>query len=445
MSRFGTTKTVRHSAAKRIPARRGATYVIVLMTTMIVAAIGMGGLLVVRAQTRVVDSYTRTAMARQNALSAIELGRQEIASNPNWRTAHKNDPGGTWFDAQPIGGGTYTLKVVNPQGSLDRAPNDPVVLTGIGTAHGGHEQQIVEVTLVPEITPKTCLQTAETSGSTISLGTSTIWAMNAALAANASGTAVTSGGGGAKVYARIEAVGTVTGNTFYNGATSGVPPRTLPDPATAFDYYLAHGTPISVTSLPISGGGRAFTGQLLTPTNNPYGPTNPEGIYVLDCLNQVVTFSQNRIVGTVVLLNPSAGGTTLYKTQNYHVPAVPNYPSLMVRGDFQVQLTTSDLLESTLKVNFNPVNNPYPWGGGTTDTDTTDVYPNRIEGLVYVSGNMWTQTNAAVGMLIVGGAITHQNGSLNLTYNPVYYHNPPHGFYTLKMVSSPGSWLWKSL
>lgn len=419
--------------------RRGSSYVIVLGTTLIVATLSLGGLLAVRAQTRNVDSYHRSAAARQYALAAIELGLQAIASDANWRANNNDVPGGFWYQNRPIGDGNYTLQVTNPNGELNNSPDDAVVLRGIGTVHNGAERQMLEVTLLAQSVPLTCLQVAEVAGSTIGFGTTTINAINQIIASNATGIATSTGGSGANVYAQVEAVGTVGGNTFYQTVTSDATPRTLPDPATVFDYYLAHGTYIDFNSLPASGTGRTITQRLISPASNPFGPTNAQGIYIINCGGQSITFAQNRIVGTIVLLEPMGGTSSYYQNQNLHVPAVENYPALLVRGDFSCRMNTSLLTEGS-GLNFNPPGTPYPWPSGSTDSDTTDSYPNEIRGLIYVSGNFQTQTAATLGQVVVGGVITHMNGSYTLNYNPLYYSNPPPGFSLIRMLPAPGSW-----
>ena len=398
---------------------------------MIVASLGMGGLLVVRAQTRNIDSYARTAAAREYALSAIELGLQEIASNLYWRAIHKNDVGGIWYNDKTIGVGTYSLKVVNPSGPLDNSPFDPVVLTATGKVNNGIELQQVEVTLVPQTTPFTCLQTAETASLTLGLGTTTFQAFNQIIATNAS---MTTQGSGPKVWAHVQAVGTIPANTFYQEKTQLSPARTMPDPATVFDYYVSKGTAISYSSIPAG----VMTSVLLSPMSNPYGATNPQGIYVIDCAGSNIFIQKCRIVGTLVLLNTPAAATSTLSTQNYLAPAVPNYPALMVKGGFNFQPASTSFTEP---VNFNPPGTPYPYPSGVTNNTATDIYPNRIDGLIYVNGNLITQGVCTVGQVIVDGTISHQNGTVTLTTNPLYFNNPPPGFCSIKMVPSSGSWM----
>lgn len=408
--------------------------------TLIVATLGMGGLLAVRAQTRNIDSATRSAAARQHALSAIELGIQEIASNANWRTAHKNDTNGIWYNNKPLGNGTYTLKVVNPLGALDRSATDPVTLTATGKANNGIEQQLVQVTLVPQITPLSSVQTAMTVNGFINFDNATVGATNAIVASNSFIWAT------APVYARLEAVNWIfSSQTYGPAAVSGADSRTLPDPTTAFDYYIAKGTAIDINSLPLSGT-RQLVNKVLSPATNPYGTgqTNADGIYVINCGGQSITISRFRMVGTLVLINPGSG-SSLQNQVNF-APVTENFPCLMIQGDFDFRPNSSDLTESA-GVNFNPSGtsppetaSPFPWTGGSYNNTTADSYPNEITGLVYVSGDLITSGSPKFGQIIVNGAAA-PDGNLKLSYDPVYYNSPPPGFYTLKMVPAPGTWL----
>ncbi len=420
--------SIHRTAARYRSIRRGSAYVMVLGTTLIVAAIGTGGLLVVRAQTRNIDSYTRTAAAREYALSAIELGIQEIASNSKWRTTHKNDVDGVWYNAKSIGSGTYSLKVVNPNGALDRDPVDPVNFTATGTVNNGIERQMVQVTVVPQIIPLTCLQTAMTAGGVITFGASKIQAMNNTVASNS---VITASG---PIYARLEAVGTVTSSQNYDGApTSLATARTMPDPATVFDWYKANGTVIDINAIPL----RTISNVLISPAVNPYGAlTNAQGIYVIDCQGQSLTIKASRIVGTLVVLNPLSGASETQTQLNWE-PAVANFPCLLVQGDFNFKTNSTALSESS--VNFNPPSTPYPYFGGTSNATAKDSYPTSINGLVYMSGNGSSNSSVIIDMIMTGGSYS-SSSSLTMNNNPVYYSNPPPGFYTPKMIPSPGTW-----
>ncbi|MDB5340273.1 MAG: hypothetical protein JWN70_5892 [Planctomycetaceae bacterium] len=415
--------------------RRGVTYIIVLGATLIVACLGMGGLLAVRAQTRNVDSHSRIAAARMYALSAVELGIQEVASNANWRTTHKNDVNGIVYANKPIGNGTYTLKMVNPNGALDRFPTDSVVLTGTGSVSNGIESQMVEATLVAQAKPFTCLQTSLTTNGLINFGTSTVEARNSTICSNAAITSILATG---PVYAKLEGVGLVTSLQNYDGVpASGVVARTMPNPATVFSYFVANGTAISVSAIPAAGPNREITKLVLSPAINPFGTgvTNPQGIYVIDCGGQVIKIKKCRVVGTLVLINPGAG-SSIENEVNFEA-AVSNFPSLMVQGNLIFKPAPGLLDEKD--GNFNPIGTPFPWSSGSADSDVSDVYVNQVGGLIYISGNCSITAATTMGMLMVGGTFDSSN-SLTLTYSSTFFSNPPPGFYDLKMVPSPGTW-----
>ena len=176
---------------------------------------------------------------------------------------------------------------------------------------------MLEVTLLAESTPLTCLQAAEIAGSTISFGTANVAAVNQLIASNASGNAISSSG---SIYACVAAVGAVTGSTYFQGSTSGVIPRTMPDPATVFDDYVANGTQIDINAIPLQSGVRVIKQRLISPAQNPFGATNAQGIYVIDCGGQPIELSQNRIVGTLVLLDPMGGTATSYRDETITFP-----------------------------------------------------------------------------------------------------------------------------
>lgn len=105
----------------------------------------------------------------------------------------------------------------------------------------------------------------------------------------------------------------------------------------------------------------------------------------------------------------------------------PDYPVLIVDGDLELSLKSSEkgLLESEWATNFNPPGTPY---GGVTDFDLLDAYPNRILGLVHVTGNLIMTASAGVGgVVICGGAVTC-NTDASVIYDPDIYANPPQGY-----------------
>ncbi len=401
---------------------RGTVYIAILGLSILVAVIGLGGIALSRAQARARDLQADIDEARGYAMDAVELARTLINADPNWRTDYAN---GNWFTNQSWGNGSFTLNVTDPAGALNNADTDPVTITGTGMK--GQAAQRIQVTLVPVLTPYSCMYAAACVGGLMSLNNTTVIGAGALISSN---TSITTGN--AAVYPSAESAGAILGSTFYANTTSLASPRTLP-PSTVFDYYNANGTTIAYSSLP-SGG--TIQNCLLSPTSNPYGATNAKGIYVVNCNFQNVKINNCRIVGTLVLLN--ASNVTIQGKINWE-PAVANLPCLLIQGSANIQTDTTVLTEGGSIPNLNPASTPYPYPSGASNTTTNDTYPSIIDGLVYVSGNFTSQSNPSIDNLIVTGTWT-ASGTITFNPQPILLSNPPPGFRTVNMAVSPGTW-----
>ena len=413
--------------------RRGATYIAVLGTTLIVMTLGLAGLITTRSQERASGYLSDSVDARLYAMTGIDFARLQIAQASSWRTTYSN---GAWATNQAIGTGTLSVSVVNPNGALNHSLFDPVTVTATGVKNAA--THISQVTLVAQPVPFTCLNAATTVNSSIALGSTTVIGFNETLASNASITTLLG-----TVYPNVEAVGSVGGLTYNGSVTTGVTARTMPD-STVFNYYTTSGTAISISTL---GSPAKLQNVVLSPASNPYGvQADPQGIYVIDCQGQSITISRCRIVGTLVLLN--AGSSSSVQGNVNFASAVANYPCMLVQGSMTIQFDSTTQLQENQSpaTNFNPAGanppataTPFPWGSSNYNSTTSDSYASIMAGLVYVSGNLTTANAPAINVLVVGGTLT-TSGQISLSYDPSYYSNPPPGFCTIPMVVSPGSW-----
>ena len=398
--------------------RRGSIYIVVVGVAMIVSVLALGAILVRRIERRTSQGTADVAEARTYALAAIEIGRLRIKNDSDWRNTYSN---GVWEADVPIGSGTYTLEGIDPDdGVLNNGADHPLVL--IGTGEKGLARQKMQVRLVAEVRALDCLSAAIHAGGNFTVN---------------SGTTISATGGPVSTNSELANSGTVDGDVEANsvsgsGTITGTttvpaPAKEMPD-SSVFDFYTdpANGTYIDVTSIPLSSGFRYLETQVLSPNSNPYGTqdTNPQGIYVIDCMGEKLAIQNCRIVGTLVLLN--AGGVSEVYTVNWE-PAVANYPALLVQGDVDFYINSGNILEEgpPLSFNFNPPGTPYL---DVDDEDTDDTYPVVIKGLVYVSGAVETwQSPAFDGVVVVGNTMT-ANTSLNLTYRSTFLNDPPPGF-----------------
>lgn len=180
---------------------------------------------------------------------------------------------------------------------------------------------------------------------------------------------------------------------------------------------------------------------VLSPASNPHGvPDSLNGIYIINCMGQKLSIQRVRIVGTLVVINPGAN-SGITGPVNW-TAAIPNYPALLVSGDFGVSFDGQTLDETEPgkpKVTFNPVGTPDD--DGVEDSDFSDSYLPVIKGLVYISGNVLTNGAPTIdGAFVIGGTLTANADQIN-NYQSTFLDNPPPGFTApVRMVITQGSW-----
>jgi hypothetical protein len=384
--------------------------VMVLGGALLLTVIGMSALTLARVESRNIAGQNEAREASLLALSGIEYGLNNLDFyDNNWRTFTH----GEVIHTQNLGNGTMSWMMVDPDGNLNDDDTDSFRLYGIGQV--GTTTRVYSVLMDNDGTGLTCLEAAVFSNRDLSPWNGTEVTSNGVVSTNGSVDATRMG---VVFNANVEAVGTITGNITGTTAT-GVAQRVLPD-ATVFDYYRTNGTWIKYDAL--SSG--AMANIVLSPSNNPFGSPNRQGIYVIDCEGQNVSISRCRIVGTVLLHNAGSGSVIL-NAVNW-APSVPNYPALMVQGGVQLRISGGTLDESGA-TNFNPTGTPYE---GSADSDTVDTYPSIIQGLVYASGRVLTDVGG--GDSHIEGAVVANfvslNDDLHVTYNPIFLNIPPPGF-----------------
>ncbi len=408
--------------------RAGYLYVAVLMTSLVVSAMGLTALSIAALRLRSATAANDWNVAAAMAQSAVEDALLQLAANNNWRTSQSN---GVEVTSVTLGSGSYTWKLVDEDGNLNDDLSDSVRIVGIGRA--GEAVVAESVRLLPAGDPLSSLETALTTASNITLGGGTQLTTDRLVS---SGGTITATAFLSQLIGDAEAVGTISGNVTGEQA-AGEQARVLPG-SSVFDYYKDNGTWISATALPDVSGVRTLQNVLLSPSSHPYSSTgNAEGIYVLDCAGARVAIKNCRIYGTLVVLNPGAN-SALEGSVRWDA-AVGNYPVLLVQGDMILKTNLADLSEVTLAVNFNPSGTPFL---GVNDNDLLDAYSSEINGLVYVSGTF----NAASDLLesqLRGVTLCTAfiaNSSCRFNYRELLFDYPAPGFASGNpMQVSPGS------
>ncbi len=410
----------------RRDARSGFLYVAVMVTTTLVAIIGLAAASVAHREMRIVSQTTDLLEAQALARSAVEQALLKIENDANWRTTYIHGVEAPSL-GEDVGTGTIAFKLLDSDGNLADDESDSVEVVGIGRV--GDTVAAESVRLYPTGAGLTCLGASFTCNGNITLQYGADITTSQCVASNGN---IDASSSGSSIVGSVEAAGTVLG-AISGVITSGATPKQLPGSDT-FEYYRDNGTWIDFASL--SSG--KIENVVLSPSNNPFGTqTNAEGIYVIDCGGQNVVIRNCRILGTLLLLNP---GSTSYVGYSVRWDAVvPNYPALLVDGNFYIVHGKSDLSESSQGVNFNPVGTPY---GGSEDSDTTDTYPSGIRGLVFINGEFG---NTLSGGNPIDGVLISQTSKIQsaceLTYRSTFNDYPPPGFASGNpMRISPGSW-----
>ncbi len=136
-------------------------------------------------------------------------------------------------------------------------------------------------------------------------------------------------------------------------------------------------------------------------------------------------------------------GTVRIETAALLHPYRSDYPTLIVDGNLEVLLDSADrtLSEAEWGVNFNPSGTSYK---AAFNVDTSDDYPNEIQGLVHVTGNLLLRRSSRVwGAIICESTATCQQDTA-VIHDPDLYADPPLG-YTDPIATPPmtivsGTW-----
>ncbi|MEN1681097.1 MAG: hypothetical protein AAGJ46_16035 [Planctomycetota bacterium] len=414
--------------------QHGTVYVAVLGISMIVAMMALAGATVGRLELRRSASRSDAIMARILAQEAIEFGFNWMDKNPNWRTELTNGIAHGPFHAS--GGGNFRFVATDPDGDLADDAEEGFVLRGVGRSGDAVACEEVEVAFTGE--PLDCLLSALTVNSAVSMPNGSLFAWKTIYGdgiVSVNGNLAT-GSSYSKVDCDAWATGTITGDIEGFADELQSPARQMPG-ANVFDYYIANGTPIEITAIPESSGKRRIIRRLISPAANPYGPANPNGIYVIDCQGEDLVIHIARIVGTIVLLN-NGDGSEISNAMCWE-PAEAGMPALLVENNIKLNIAANGLIESVDNVNYNPPGTPYE---GETDNDESDLYSPRMWGIIYCGGRL--TVDQYFGFVTKGAVVCEEyelDSIVTHNYDAVHLNNPPPGFRNdgeLRIV--PGSW-----
>ncbi len=399
---------------------KGSVYVLVMSVCLLLTTIGLGALIAVRVDRRTVQLTQDTINARMAAQSALAWGLTYIEQTPNWRSDQSN---GTWLADQSLGQATWSLQVEDDSDSdLSNSDYHPVRMTGIGSK--GQARHQAQLTLIADTGPLEALNYCLHAGGdlTISSGYS-LTVVGAPASTNGQLN------NGESIDGNVNAVTVAAAGTITGTLNSGVDSLNLPDANLINDYITLATEITSVTTM---------DKQILTPDYNPWGTANSEGVYYIDSRSSDFKITNSRICGTLIINVGS--NSLLIEDADCIEPYRSDYPTLIVIGNTEIKITSaSDVLSETNNgTNYNTYSAPYQ---SSWDTDTSDEYPNKIVGLLHITGTLTLQETARIeGVVICAGDVTVAGDNI-LVHDDTFYNCPPEGYQSLYgMIVSPGSY-----
>ena len=188
--------------------------------------------------------------------------------------------------------------------------------------------------------------------------------------------------------------------------------------------YVAVGTEIPYSAIPLSGGDLLIEDRLLSPTENPFGTADPSGIYWIDAQGSDVIISHCRFDATLAIRDAAqieiGGGIT------WNYPTIPDV-ILATDSPIRIQNVEPRLDESARSINFNPPSSPYR--ASLSNTTATDIYPTELRGVIFTTHDFRLDPLVSAATLPIIGAVIGRDirieGSMAIRHLDELLTNPP--------------------
>jgi len=403
---------------KRITNRKetGSVYFLTLASAIVLVALVLG--LSVhnlqfrrssRSQTQIDRAYIYAELGIRHALHFTTV-------EPNWRQALNN---GTWLKNIAVDQATYTVTGIDPvDGDLTNNQDDPVVLTVTATINDVNRT----ISVKTQPAPLEILHYAVVAAEDINI--SDHIRINGDVTSNND---INKSGGDTWIFGNAEAVGTIHETTNISGdIVPGSSPKDFPNAGEVMTYYTSRATVIPYVA--------TIEKVLLSPSSNPFGPTNPDGLYYIDCGINKLTIRDCRIVGTLIIRSTVTDKIYIESAVNWQ-PARPDYPALIVDHNLsRIHIKTDeDLDEDEIEADLSLPGEP-----GYGDDD--DIYPNIIKGLIYCYNDISLESNSNIHGTVIARSAIVVKGEAVCTYDPAILDNPPKCFCNNALIPVHGTW-----
>ncbi|MGB7346808.1 MAG: hypothetical protein WBD20_21480 [Pirellulaceae bacterium] len=374
-------------STRRSRRRGGYLYVAVLFTSLIIVA-------VVTASLTLSTASTRSEFDRINRISATRLAESELhrvatqlSSNDQWRTQHTNATFTEWISLRSQSGNVDSgvissdnanslvrYQLSDADGDLADDPHDEVVLTT--HAQVGQSHVAISATLQGAYPALPILNYLVTATDDLEIESSKSLSAEGKIQVDDD---CKSDAAGILTTPTLECSGDIQFYVRGDVTSSNV---ILPN-QDIIDFYAEQATNLPVASLPSVSGWRQMQDIVLSPTENPYGPTSAAGVYRIDAQGNDIQISNCRIKATLVIENcplvELSGGITW---------SYPEQADAILVADGNIRFLSNDpsLSESIRNTNFNPASTPYR--NTQSNANQSDIFPTELRGIIYADNHI---------------------------------------------------------
>ncbi len=392
---------------------KASIYFFTLAASLVLACLVLGLSMIIRQFKTTSQNNTDITRAEIYARLGIMHALHYTRTDDKWRD---NLSSGTWLNYSSVAQGNYTVTGVDTvDGDLSNNNVDGVVLTSTATLDGIKRT----ISVNAKNAPLDLLHYAVAGQKDIDISQSAD--VHGDITSNAK---IKKTDSDTYIDGNAEAVETIYETRNITGEIKpGSPAKSFPDADYIYRYYNARATEIPYRD--------KIEEVLLSSTSNPFGNTNPDGLYKINCDGKKIDIENCRLVGTLLLINPQSD-SIIQKGINFQ-PARSDYPVLMVLGGSLTIQPDRSIIEMVL---FKDFSLPGESGYGTP----FDVYANKITGLVYSSGDLTLDKDCNItGTVIVAGKLTMKD-TTDCYYDSDMPANAPKGFCDSYLIPVSGTW-----
>lgn len=402
--------------------RGGYVYLAVLFTTLIVAASVAGALSISTSNIAAQNDRNHRFAALRLAESELHRWAAALQSDASWRTKFENNVFTQWYtptiNGVAIEDARLRGRFSDSDGSLSDDDFDSVVLTI--DARMGDSAAAISATLQPNPTPYDVLRYSVTTTDDLSLDNAAALSCEKPVQVYDDCKSFTDG---VLTTPLLESNDELE---FALRGDRGIDSLELTT-RNVLNDYIARGTEISVTSIPWINSRRVIRNVILSPTSNPYGKEDPNGIYWFDAAGATVRIRNSRLLATLVIRN--AAEIEIRESVIWEYPTTAD-AILISDSNIGFDNINQDLDEGDMGTNFNPSGSPYR--GIYEDGDTGDSYATQLRGIIYTEGDIEVYSPTGNSFLhLTGSLVCHD---LNILGGRLHVHqldeilvNPPPG------------------